>query len=82
MNLAGAIVIYLLIWWCVFFAMLPLGVRGRWEEGESDGVEGADPGAPTKPELGKKALWTTLIAFVIWAATVAVILSGVINFRD
>jgi hypothetical protein len=44
MNPAGAIVIYVLIWWSVFFAVLPWGVRGRWES-DDDGVKGADPGA-------------------------------------
>lgn len=81
MNLAGAVVIYIIVWWCVFFAMLPVGVKGRWES-ETDGVEGADPGAPADPQLKKKALYTTAIAFVCWAIICAVILSGVINFRD
>ncbi|MEZ5895481.1 MAG: DUF1467 family protein [Parvularculaceae bacterium] len=81
MNLAGAIVIYIIIWWCVFFAMLPVGVKGRWES-DADGVEGADPGAPADPQLKKKALYTTAIAFVFWGIVCAVILSGVINFRD
>ncbi len=81
MNPVGAFVIYVLIWWCVFFAMLPVGVKGRWE-GEGDGVDGADPGAPSNPNLKKKALWTTLTALAIWVPTIALILSGVINFRD
>ncbi len=81
MNAAGAIVIFVLIWWCVLFTMLPIGVKGRWES-DSDGVEGADPGAPAIPDLKKKAMWTTLITLPIWALLVAVILSGVISFRD
>lgn len=82
MNPAGAIVIYVMVWWCVFFAALPIGVKGRWEEEEKDGVKGADPGAPTAPDLKKKAIWTSLIAFVITGAIVAVAISGVVNFRD
>jgi predicted secreted protein len=81
MNPAGAAVIYVIIWWCVFFAMLPIGVRGRWES-DPDGVAGADPGAPVRPDLKKKVLWTSLVALIVWAAAVALILSGVINFRD
>jgi predicted secreted protein len=81
MNPVGAFVIYFLIWWCVFFAMLPIGVKSRWE-GEGDGVDGADPGAPSNPNLKKKLLWTTLAALAIWVPTIALILSGVINFRD
>ncbi len=81
MNLPAIVVIFVMVWWCVFFAMLPIGVKGRWES-EEDGVEGADPGAPQDPNLKKKAIWTTMIAVPITAAIVAVILSGVINFRD
>lgn len=81
MNAVGAIVIYLIIWWCAFFAVLPWGVKGRWE-GEDDGVAGAEPGAPVKPDLKRKLLWATLIAFVFWAITVAIIMSGVIDYRD
>lgn len=81
MSIAGAVVIYILIWWSVFFAVLPWGVRGRWED-KDDGVAGADPGAPVAPNLKRKALITTGVAFAFWAITVAVIMSGVVNFRD
>ncbi|MEX0644326.1 MAG: DUF1467 family protein [Parvularculaceae bacterium] len=81
MTIAGAIVIFVLIWWSVFFAVLPWGVRGRWESSD-DGVKGADPGAPVIPNLKRKALITTGIAFGLWAITVGVIVSGVINFRE
>lgn len=81
MNLGGAVVIFVLIWWSVFFAVLPWGVRGRWEA-DDDGVHGAEPGAPVKPDLKRKALITTGISAVLWAITVAIILSGVINYRD
>lgn len=80
MNVWGGIVIYVILWWCVFFVVLPVGVRGRWES-ESDGVAGADPGAPSDPGLRKKMLWTSLITLGLWAVVVAIILSGVINFR-
>lgn len=81
MNPVGAVVIYVLIWWTVFFAVLPWGVRGRWES-DDDGVAGADPGAPAAPDLKKKALWTTGVSFALWAIVEAVILSGVLNFRE
>ncbi|MGD9800566.1 MAG: DUF1467 family protein [Parvularculaceae bacterium] len=81
MNIVGAFVIYVMVWWCVFFAILPIGVKSRWES-ESDGVDGADPGAPSDPDLKKKALTTSLIALPITAAIVIVSLSGVLNFRD
>ncbi len=82
MNVAGAIVIFLIWWWVVFLAVLPKGVEGRWEADEDDGVKGADPGAPVTPDLKAKAWLATKITFVLWAITVAIITSGVFNFRD
>lgn len=81
MNPAGAIVIFLIWWWVVFLAVLPKGVEGRWES-EDDGVKGADPGAPVKPELKSKAWLATKITVVLWAITIAIIVSGIFNFRD
>jgi len=81
MNIAGAIVIFLIWWWVVFLAVLPKGVEGRWEA-EDDGVKGADPGAPVKPEIKAKAWLATKITVVVWAITVAIIVSGIFNFRE
>jgi predicted secreted protein len=81
MTIAGGVVIFIVWWWVAFLAVLPRGVEGRWEA-EDDGVMGADPGAPVKPDLKNKAWLATKITAVLWAITVAIILSGVINFRD
>jgi predicted secreted protein len=81
MNVGAAIVIFVIVWWCVFFAVLPLGVRGRWES-ESDGVAGADPGAPADPGLKRKAKLATMIAAPIALAICAVIASGIVSFRE
>jgi predicted secreted protein len=64
MNPAGAIVSFLIIWWTVFFCMLPIGVQSQAEAGTV--VPGTDPGAPVKPDLWRKALWTTLVAGGLW----------------
>lgn len=81
MNPVGGVIIYILIWWCVFFAVLPLGVRGRWES-EADGVAGADPGAPARPDLKRKAILASIISAGLWIVVAAVIVSGIIDFRD
>jgi len=73
-------VIFFLVWWVTFFAVLPTGVQSR-HESEPDGVIGADPGAPTDPEIKRKMLTTTAIAAVITAIVCAIIISGVFNFR-
>ncbi len=73
--------IFILIWWCVFFAVLPGGVRGRWES-EGDGVAGAEPGAPADPQLKRKALLATGVAAVLTVIVAAIIASGVIRFGE
>lgn len=81
MNIAGAVVIFIIWWWVSFLAVLPRNIRGRWESPD-DGVAGADPGAPVDPQIGRKAKLATLIAAGLTAATAAVIVSGVFNFRE
>jgi predicted secreted protein len=63
-----AIAIFITIWFTVLFAVLPFGVRSQHEAG--DVVPGTDPGAPVMPRLFVKALCTTLISGVIFAALV------------
>ena len=76
MHPVGGVVVYLLIWWVVLFTMLPIGVRGQWEEGGP--VKGSEPGAPAAPRLWRKALWTTLISAVLWLALYGALALGLI----
>lgn len=71
--------IYFIIWWLVFFAVLPLGMS---REAEETGVAGADPGAPAVPRLGAKVVWTTLIAAVVGAAFYGVYASRLVSLED
>jgi predicted secreted protein len=65
MPIATALAIFFLIWWVVLFAVLPWGIRSQHE---SEGmVAGTDPGAPVSVRLGRKLIWTTLIAIAIYA---------------
>jgi predicted secreted protein len=68
MSLPLSIATYFTIWWVVLFAVLPIGVRTEAEAGVTDAPIGADPGAPAAPRLGAKALWTTGIAAIVFAA--------------
>lgn len=65
MSIIGSIAVYFIIWWTVLFAVLPIGVQSQHEAGEV--IAGSEPGAPVRPLLLKKALWTTLISFVVFA---------------
>lgn len=68
---------FVIIWWVVLFAVLPLGVRPL-EKGDI----GHAAGAPANPRLWFKAGITTLIAAVIWAGFYFLLNSGLIRFRS
>lgn len=58
------IVVYLIVWWMVFFTVLPLRVRGQHEDGVV--VPGSEPGAPTNPHIGAKVWLAARITGVLW----------------
>ena len=73
------VVLYALIWWIVLFAVLPFGTRPVADPG---GESGGWRGAPERPLLLKKVIATTLVAAIVWAASVALIESPYMSFRD
>ena len=77
MGWATGIAIYFTIWWVVIFAVLPWGVRppDHFETGHASG-------APDNPQLGRKALITTVISAVIWLAIELIVRSDLISFRE
>lgn len=80
MNLTGGIVLFAVIWFMVFFVVLPLRFRSQAEAGAV--VPGTPEGAPHEPALWKKVRITTVFAVVIWGAIAFVILSGAVTLRD
>jgi predicted secreted protein len=58
------IVVYLIVWWMVFFTVLPLRVRGQHEDG--DIVPGSEPGAPTDPRIAEKMWLAASVTAVLW----------------
>jgi predicted secreted protein len=74
-----ALVVYVLVWWTVLFAVLPFGAR---PVEEPDPASGGWRGAPAKPMLLRKVIATTLVALVIWAGCIALIRSPYVSFRS
>jgi predicted secreted protein len=66
MTVGGAMALYFIVWWTALFAILPLGVRSQAEVG--DIADGSDPGAPARPALNEKAIWTSLAATIVFMA--------------
>lgn len=78
MNIMSAIAVFAIIWWSVFFCVLPFGMSTTYEEqGKHIG-----PGAPSKVDMKKKALITTTISILLFIVTYLVITSGYINIRE
>jgi predicted secreted protein len=65
MNPIAFIGIYLVIWWTVLFAVLPLGTTTYAEAG-IEVKDGGDPGAPVDPKLGRKAFTTTWVSAIVF----------------
>lgn len=80
MSITGAIVLYAVTWFMVFFIVLQL--RSETQGDTGDVVPGTPRGAPAQEIVGRKAKITTVIATVIWAGICAVILSGWITIAD
>ncbi|MDJ0388132.1 DUF1467 family protein [Roseomonas sp. E05] len=77
MNWFTGLVVYFLVWWTVLFTVLPVGVRPD-AEGQAPG---GWRGAPEAPGLGRKALWTTAVATLIFLGLYALITSDWLSFR-
>lgn len=58
------IVVYLIVWWMVFFCVLPLRVKSQQEAGDVE--PGSEPGAPADPQLKFKFKLTSAIAAGFW----------------
>jgi predicted secreted protein len=77
MNWVTGCVLYVLIWWLVLFAVLPIGTHAVADPDQTSGWRGA----PAKPRLWMKVGVTTLVACVIWLAVFGLIESDWISFR-
>jgi predicted secreted protein len=67
MTAPMSIAVYFTIWWIVLFAVLPFGVKSPGETASAL-PPGVDAGAPVAPMLARKALWTTIISALLFAA--------------
>jgi len=77
MSWATGLMVYLVIWWTILFAVLPLGVKRVENPGR-----GQDPGAPQKPQLLRKAIITSLVAAILWLGFYFLHQADVFSFRQ
>jgi predicted secreted protein len=77
MNIFSGIVVFILIWWIVFFCMLPMNIQNIDKP-----AGGVMPGAPVNPGLKRKAILATVIACVGWLVVYGIIKADIISYRD
>ena len=78
MSITGLAIIYIIIWWVVFFAILPIDVN----RAKIIKVEGEDPGSPENPKMFKKFLYCTGITSVIFSIIYLLIKFEYLNLRN
>ena len=77
MGVVSGIVVFVITWWLVLFAVLP------WGSAASDRPEpGHAASAPAQPRLRLKFAVTTASTAVIWVAIFLVIESDLVSFRE
>ena len=77
MSWFNGAVLFLLIWWVTLFAVLPIGMQTDPDAA----AEGGWRGLPLAPRLWRKAMWTTIVAAVIFGVLYAIISSDWLSFR-
>jgi predicted secreted protein len=80
-GITGSIIVYVMIWWIIFFSVLPVGIQSNKEKFREK-IEGVDPGAPKNPKIGKKFFITTLITSIIFIVIYYLVEFNLLNLRE
>ena len=78
MSVTGLAIIYIIIWWIVFFAILPIDVERK----KLIKIDGEDPGSPENPKMLKKFIYCTVITTVIFILIYLKIKFEYLNLRN
>ena len=78
MSITGLAIIYIIIWWIVFFAILPIDVERR----KLIKVDGEDPGSPENPKMLKKFIYCTVITTILFIIIYLLMKFEYLNLRN
>jgi len=78
MSATGLAIIYIIIWWMVFFIILPIDVNRH----KSTKINGEDAGSPENPKMLKKFIYCTGITTVIFMIIYLLIKYEILNLRS
>jgi len=77
MSATGLAIIYIIIWWMVFFIILPIDVNRQ----KPIKIDGEDAGSPENPKMLKKFIYCTGITAVIFVIIYLLIKYEYLNLR-
>ena len=80
MTITAAFVLFSVIWFMVFFVVLPLNLTTQGDAGKVE--PGTHASSPAGNVVARKARVTTLVAVVLFAIIAGVIVSGTVSVRD
>ena len=78
MSITGLAIIYIIIWWIVFFAILPIDVNRE----KSVKIDGEDVGSPENPKILKKFIYCTGITSIIFVIIYLLMKYEYLNLRN
>ena len=78
MSVTGLAIIYIIIWWIVFFAILPIDVNRV----KLTKIDGEDAGSPENPKMLKKFIYCTGITTIIFIIIYLFIKYEYLNLRN
>ena len=78
MSYTGLAVIYIIIWWITFFAILPIDVNRE----KTYKIDGEDAGSPENPKILKKFVYCTVITTVIFVIIYLLMKYEYLNLRN
>ena len=78
MTVTGSAILYIIIWWIVFFVMLPIDVNRE----KPYKIEGEDTGSPENPKMLKKFIYCTGITSIIFIMIYLLIKYQHLNLRN
>ena len=78
MSVTGLAIIYVIIWWIVFFAILQIDVERK----KLVKIEGEDPGSPENPKMFKKFIYCTGITTFLFIIIYLLMKFEYLNLRN
>ena len=78
MSITGLAIIYIIIWWIIFFAILPIDV----DRIKIKKIEGEDPGSPENPRMFKKFIYRTVMSTILFVVIYLLMKFEYLNLRN